>query len=145
MQVKIEITLEDVKEFLRNSNQAIRDNIVKDLEDLPLPREFRTEMQRVTIPACTNRDGTIRKGSRPRQEWQPVTIKNDDIETIIEKEINPTWKDIEGEIEDNIVEWSCKVESLYDTYKDNNTFIVKGKSLNEVMQLEELLKGFDSV
>ena len=142
MDIKIEITLEDVKEFLRNSNQAIRDSIVKDLEDLPLPKEYKTIRQQVLIPACTNRDGTIRKGSVPKMEWQDVRVKNEDIETIIEKEISPTWEDIESELEDNIPEWSDKIESFYETYKDNNTFIVKAKSMNEVIQLEDLLKDF---
>ena len=142
MKAKIEITLDDIKEFIKNSNQFVRDEIISELNTQSLPNEYRNETVRVIIPPCTNRDGSIRKGSVSKMGWETVKVKNDDIETIIEKEIFPSWDDIENEIEDNIGEWSDKFDNLFDTYKDNNTFIVKAKSLNDMIQLEELLKGF---
>ena len=144
MDIKIEITLEDVKEFLRNSNQKLRDEIVKDLEDLPLPSEYRNERKLVEIPACTKKDGTVRKGSVPKKEWQDFLVKNEDIETIVEKEISPEWKDIRDEIENNIGEWGDKLKELFIDYKDDNVFVITAKYLAISMLINEVSNlGFE--
>ena len=141
MKTKIEITKEDVLDFIDNSNKKVRNELIEYINNTNLPDEFKIDRVRTLIPAKLNKDGTVRKGSIDKFEWKEVLVPNKDIETIVEKEIDVTWEEIENELITSSHDYSNNLTEYFEFYKDDNVIMIKVDSLSQKMLVEDTIQN----
>jgi hypothetical protein len=131
MDVEIAITLEDIQEYIKNCNKHGKYKILQMLVGKSEEPLFKSELLPTT---------PIRNNGKVTMEWKTTKIKRARFPTEVIKTIDFDFEKFSQEIIDNVHKVSDKdINNLIEEIKPENSFLVFGKSVIDMIEIEEAL------